>query len=89
MSAFLPDTNVVINYGRDPAAKAKIERASTVGFKFLIAPPVLTELTVGVVKGGALFFAANKLIFQWLKTHSTNMLDLPRPFMGRVLGFPW
>jgi len=73
---------------RDPATKAKIDRASALGSKFVIAPPTMTELTVGVVKGGDTWFAQNKLMFAWLKTQAANILDLPRPFMGKVLGFP-
>jgi hypothetical protein len=88
LNTYLPDTNVVINYGKDAAVKAKIDRASVAGSKFVIAPPVLTELTVGVVKGGPTYFAQNKIIFEWLKSQSANILDLPRPFMGKVLGFP-
>ncbi|HEY2363649.1 MAG TPA: hypothetical protein VGK36_21205 [Candidatus Angelobacter sp.] len=88
MNTYLPDTNVIINYGRDPDAKAKIDRASDSGAKFVIAPPTMTELTVGVVKGGPARFAGNKAIFEWLKAQSKNILDLPRPFMGKVLGFP-
>jgi hypothetical protein len=57
------------------------------GSKFVIAPPTMTELTVGVVKGGATWFAQNKVMFEWLKSQSANILDLPRPFMGKVLGF--
>ena len=88
MSTYLPDTNVVINYGRDPGAKVTIDGASASGSRFVIAPPTMTELTVGVVKGGAAWFAQNKVMFQWLNAQSANILDLPRPFMGKVLGFP-
>ena len=88
MQTHLPDTNVIVNYGRNPATKAKIDRASASGSKFVIAPPTMTELTVGVVKGGATWFALNKVMFEWLKSQSANILDLPRPFMGKVLGFP-
>jgi len=66
MSTYLPDTNVIVNYGRDPATKAKIDWASASGSKFVIAPPTMTELTVGVVKGGATWFAQNKVMFEWL-----------------------
>src|SRR5260370_11147658 len=88
MSTYLPDTNVVINYGHDPAAKTKIDRVSASGSTFVIAPPTMTELTVGVVKGGATWFAQNKMMFEWFKAQSANILDLPRPFMGKVSGFP-
>ena len=88
MSTYLPDTNVIINYGRDPATKTKIDKVSASGSRFVIAPPTLTELTVGVVKGGATRFAQNKVMFEWLKGQSLNIFDLPRPFMGKILGFP-
>jgi len=88
VSTYLPDTNVIINDGRDPAIKAKIDRASASGSKFVIAPPTVTELTIGVVKGGPTRFANNKVMFEWLKAQSANILDLPRPFMGKILGFP-
>ncbi len=54
----------------------------------MIAPPTMTELTVGVVKGGPGCFQLNKEIFSWLHTQLGTMLDLPRPFMGKILGFP-
>lgn len=88
MKTYLPDTNVVIDYARNPARKEKLDRAEASGAKFVIAPPTLTELTVGVVKGGEPRFAQNKLMFEWLKKHVKNLLDLPRPFMGAVSGFP-
>jgi len=88
MKTYLPDTNIIINYARDPDTKAKIDRASSTGAKFVIAPPTMTELTIGVVKGGPARFARNKVMFEWLKAQSKNILDLPRPFMGQVLGFP-
>ena len=41
----------------------------------MIAPSTITELTVGVVKGGATHFGHNKKIFTWLQTHSDAILD--------------
>jgi hypothetical protein len=87
VQAFLPDTNAIIDYGRDPARKAKMGRAVAAGSKFVIAPPMLTELTVGVVRGGEARFAQNKVMFEWLKTHAANLLELPRPFIGEISGF--
>jgi hypothetical protein len=88
MRTFLPDTNAIIDYGRNRDRKAKLDGAVAAGSKFVIAPPTLTELTVGVVKGSTTHFAQNKAIFEWLKAHSANILEPPRPFMGQVSGFP-
>jgi hypothetical protein len=87
MPTYLPDTNVLIDLGRDHAVQAKLENAEEGGSKFVIAPSMMTELTVGVVKGGVTCFAQNKKIFTWLQAHSGAILDLPRPFIGKILGF--
>ena len=88
MSTYLPDTNVLVDLGRDPAVEAKLEKASQEGSKFVIAPPTMTELTVGVVRGGAKHFEGNRRIFSWLKARASTILELPRPFMGKILGVP-
>ncbi len=75
MPNYLPDTNVLIDLGRDPAVQTKLENAEQSGSKFVIAPSTITELTVGVVKGGATHFEQNKKIFTWLQTHSDAILD--------------
>jgi hypothetical protein len=63
---YLPDTNVLIDLGRDPAVWTKLENAERSGFNFVIAPSTITELTPGVVTGGATHFEQNKKIFTWL-----------------------
>jgi len=88
MHTYLPDTNVLVDLGRDPAVQTKLENAEQSGSKFVIAPSTMTELTVGVVKGGATYFEQNKKIVTWLLAHSDAILDLPRPFIGKILGFP-
>lgn len=88
MATYLPDTNVLIDLGRDPAVQTKLENAEKSGSNFVIAPSTMTELTVGVVKGGATHFEQNKKIFTWLQGHSNAILDLPRPFIGKILGVP-
>jgi hypothetical protein len=87
LPTYLPDTNVLIDFGRDPAVQTKLENAEQGGAKFVIAPSMTTELTVGVVKGGATYFEQNRKIFTWLQAHSDAILDLPRPFIGKILGF--
>src|SRR5271169_78948 len=88
MLTYLPDTNVLVDYGRDPAVRARIENAEQAGSKFVLAPSMMTELTVGLVKGGATYFEQNKKIFKWLEAHSGTILDLPLPFIGKIMGFP-
>jgi hypothetical protein len=88
MPAYLPDTNVLIDLGRDPAVQMKLENAEQGGSNFVIAPSTITELTPGVVTGGVTHFEQNKKIFTWLRTHSDAILDLPIPFIGKILGFP-
>ena len=88
MPTYLPDTNVLIEIGRDPAVQTKLENAEQSGSNFVIAPLTITELTPGVVTGGATHFEQNKKIFTWLQTHSDAILDLPIPFIGKTLGFP-
>jgi hypothetical protein len=83
---YLPDTNVLVDFGREQAVKARLEKAEKGGAKFVIAPPTMNELTVGVVRGGAKYFECNKRIFSWLK--GKTILDMPRPFMGKVVGVP-
>jgi hypothetical protein len=85
MSTYLPDTNVIVTYGRDSATKTKTDRASASGSKFVIAPPTMT---VGVVKDGATWFAQSKVMFEWLKSQSANILDLPRLLVLGWVRFP-
>lgn len=85
---YLPDTNVLVDFAKDPAVRTKLEKASHDGAKFVIAPPTLTELSVGVVKGGSTHFARNKDLFTWLRGQSSAILELPKPFMVEILGSP-
>jgi len=89
MTAYLPDTNVLIDYGRFPVVQAKLDSAEKSGATFVLAPVTLTELIVGVVNGGPAFFQRNKRIFPWLLAHSGSILDLPAPFIGKLMGFSW
>ena len=88
MNIYLPDTNVIANYGRDPATKAKIDRASASGSKFVIAPPTMTELTVGVMKGGATWFAQNKVNVRMAKVAICKHPRPSAPLHGQGIGFP-
>ena len=88
MPTYLPDTNVLIDLGKDPAVQKKLENAEQRGSNFVIAPSTITELTPGVVTGGATHFEQNKKIFTWLQARSNAILDSPRPFVGKILGFP-
>jgi hypothetical protein len=88
MPTYLPDTNVLINFGKNPAVQTKLENAEQSGAKFVIGPTTITELTPGAVTGGATHFEQNKKIFTWLLAHSDAILDSPMVFVGKILGFP-
>jgi hypothetical protein len=85
MPSYLPDTTVLIDFGRDLVVRAKIEDAKQNGSNFLIAPPALIELVRGMIAGGPDTFEKNKKVFVWLRAHGCNVLELPRPFMAKVL----
>lgn len=86
MKTYLPDTNVFVDLVRRSGVRARLDKAYSEGAQFVIAPPTLTELSVGVVKGGTTHFARNKEIFAWIHAKSSAILELPRPFMVEVLG---
>jgi hypothetical protein len=89
VSTYLPDTNVIIDLAwRNSTVRAKVENAERSGSRFVIAPPVITELAFGVVKGGTKYFEQSLKVFTWLQAHSSNILELPLPFVGDILGFP-
>jgi hypothetical protein len=88
MPTYLPDTNVLIDLGRDSSVQMKLENAEQGGCKFVIGPTTIKELVIGVVGGRAQCWEANQKIFVWLKSHSDAILENPRPFVGNIVGFP-
>ncbi len=85
MCAYLPDTNVLIDFGRDLAVRAKLENAQQDASEFVIAPPVLIELVRGVIARGRANFERERKVFAWLHAHHLTVLELPRPFMAQIL----
>lgn len=85
MPSYLPDTNVLIDFGRDLAVRAKLENAEQNGSEFLIAPPALIELVRGMIAAGCDTFDNDKEVFVWLHAQGCKVLDLPRPFMAKIL----
>ncbi len=85
MCAYLPDTNVLIDFGRDLAVRAKLENAQQDASEFVIAPPVLIELVRGVIARGRANFERERKVFAWLHAHHFTVLELPRPFMAQIL----
>ena len=84
MATYYPDTNVLIDL-KKPGIRAKIERILGAGNSLVIAPPVLTELVSGIIKGGQECFLGEKEIFVWLHDHKFPILPLPYPFMATIL----
>ena len=86
MPLYFPDTNILIDYGREAAVREQLERAVRTGTNFTIAPPALIELTRGLIKSGATHFDSDKLVFTWMQDQNFEILPLPYPFMAKVLG---
>lgn len=85
MTAFLPDTNVWIDVGRDAGLTPKFEKALAAGDKFLIAPPALNELVRGMVRQGKETFSDDQKTYLWMKEHKCEVLELTKPFMAKSL----
>jgi hypothetical protein len=85
MTSFVPDTNVWKGVGRDVDLTTKFEHALTNGDKFLIAPPALIELVRGMVRGGNTYFQEDKKTYAWMQAKGCEVLELPRPFVAKVL----
>lgn len=83
---YYPDTNILIDFGKLPAVRTRLEGSVAKGTQFTIAPPTLTELVRGMIASGEKTFATDKAIFSWLAEHKFPILELPRPFMAKLLG---
>ncbi len=85
MPRYLLDTNILIDFGRDPAIQARLENSQLNGAEFVIGPPALIELVRGMVAGGCDRFENNRRVFVWIRGQRFPILPLPRPFMASVL----
>ena len=85
MPTYFPDTNVLIDFGRDACVRERLEHARVNDGRFVIAPPALIELSRGMIKAGRVHFEADKQVFTWLNDHNFEILPLPYPFMAEVL----
>ena len=83
---YIPDTNVLIDFGKVSTVRTRLENALRKGVQFTIAPPTLTELVRGMIASGEKTFDSDKAIFSWLNKHKPPILELPRPFMAKLLG---
>jgi len=88
MSLYLPDTNVLIDFGRNAAVEQKLDAGVAGGSTFVLAPSTIEELSRGVVNGGSRHFENDRKVFKWLRAHRWPVLELPIPFMGALLGSP-
>jgi hypothetical protein len=82
---YLPDTSILIDFGRDLTIRAKLEHTQRTGSAFVIGPPVLAELVRGMIAGGPDLFVENKEVIIWLHAQNCKTLELPRPFMAMIL----
>jgi hypothetical protein len=67
---------VWVHLGRDPELPSRVEKALETGDKVVIAPPALRSTK----------FCDDKKIYLWMTDHKCDVLDLPRPFMAKILG---
>ncbi len=88
MLTYLPDTNVLIDFGRHPRVEKKLYSLANGGSTFVLGPPSITELVCGVVRTGSKHFSNDQRIFKWLQAQNYPVLELPLPFVGRILGIP-
>jgi hypothetical protein len=86
LPSYFPDTNILIDYGREAAVREQLEQAVRNGVNFTVAPPALIELTRGLIKSGAAHFDSDKMVFAWLHDQNFEILPLPYPFMAKSLG---
>ncbi len=84
MPIYLPDTNILIDFRRDPAVFPKLKEAQKNGKEFRIAPPVLIEFVRGFVRHGAATFEEDKKVFEWLL--GQKVMELPCPFIAQTVG---
>jgi predicted nucleic acid-binding protein len=82
---YFPDTNILIDFGRKPAVRERLERAQHNGATFVIVPPVLIELTRGMVRAAQTHFNSDKQVFTWLRDQQFDVLPLPFPFAINLL----
>jgi hypothetical protein len=84
MAIFLPDTNILIGYGRTEEVQKKLENARQDGSIFILAPPVLTELVRGILARNGDKFESDRAVFVFIQ--GCTILDLPIPFLQKTLG---
>jgi hypothetical protein len=86
MEKYVLDTNIWIEIHRGNIACASLkEVAARTGGIFCWAPPVLIELFNGVIAGGAPNFSRNQTLFARAGQLRSQILDLPAPFIWRIL----
>jgi hypothetical protein len=85
MPTYIPDTNVLIGFGKDAAIRQKLERSLASGTSFAIAPPVIIELVRGMVANNGKTFANDKEVFPWIRGNRFPVMELTLPFAGKLL----
>jgi hypothetical protein len=85
MTAYLPDTNVWKDIGKNAVSTARFEKALAAGDTFLIGPPALIELVRGLVRSGEEHFSEDQKMFAWMKNQKCAILELTLPFMAKAL----
>jgi len=77
------DTNVWIDVRRGSVTCAELRRKA--GINIVLAPPVIIELVRGVIKGNGQYFSQDQSLFRCMTQPETEILQLPRVFVTKVL----
>lgn len=85
MASYIPDTNILIGYGRDVSVRQRLEQAVAKGTAFIIAPAVIIELVRGIIANGGKTFTSDQEVFRWIQANGFPLLELTLPFAARIL----
>jgi hypothetical protein len=81
----MPDTNVWVGVGKDAGITERFDKALANGDRFLVGPPSLIELVRGMARYGKDKFFDDQRTFAWMHKSQCEILDLPKPFMAKIL----
>jgi hypothetical protein len=80
---YIMDTNIWVDVRRGSVTCGELRRKTDIGIA--LAPPVIIELVRGVIKGGGQNFSQDQALFRCMAQPGTEILQLPRVFVTKVL----
>lgn len=85
MRTCLLDTNVCIVVGKDRPTFESLANKQGKTHRFVLPPISIIELFRGIARGGETRFQRNKQTIERVRQLRSKILDLPEPFMWKVL----